>query len=196
MSFDDVFLNWLAQYRALTAQEAFHVINHFGKQMPVPPFGQNLQRDDLMVISTTPDAFSDGSSTHPKLPQFGLATAAVWWPARSLRTYPLTQLEEDYGHVRGHPNWIAVFAHAEGYDPPSTRVGLLGVILSLSSPICCRLAIDSAATLSRAERIQSWLALHYSTFSARLPQSDGGHFSNAGERLMGGQGGSHPPAPC
>ena len=35
----------------------------------------------------------------------------------------------------------------------------------------CRLAIDSAATLHRAWRIQDWLARHISSFTAQLPLS-------------------------
>ena len=122
-------------------------------------------------IADKPDAFSDGSSTHPKLPQFGIATAAVWWPGRSLSASPLTQLEITYGHIRELQGGVTVAAHLEGYDPSSTRAELLGLIFAIFSPMTCRLAIDSAATLHRAWRIQDWLARHISSFSARLSLS-------------------------
>ena len=122
-------------------------------------------------IADKPDEFSDGSSTHPKMPQFGVATAAVWWPGRSLSTCPLTQFEHTYGHVRELQGGVAIAAHLEGYDPSSTRAELLGVVLALFSPLTFRLAIDSAATLHRAWRIQDWLPRNFSSFTAQLPLS-------------------------
>ena len=139
--------------------------------MPVPPVDQNCQLAGQINISDKPDAFSDGSSTHPKLPQFGLATAAVWWPGRSLHTCPLTQLEHTYGIVSTFHNGVAIAAHLEGYDPSSTRAELLGLILALFSPLTCRLAIDSAAFLHRAWKVQDWLFRNISTFASRLPLS-------------------------
>ena len=171
LSFDASFLHWLEQYGDLNARDGFHLINGYGKQMPVPPASQTRQVATQTNIPDKPDAFSDGSSTHPKMPQFGIATAAVWWPGRSLRMHPLTQLERTYGHSRELQDGIAVAAYLEGYDPSSTRAELLGLILALFSPMSCRLAIDSAATLHRAWRIQDWLARHISSFTAQLPLS-------------------------
>ena len=111
-------------------------MNKFVQQMPVPPVGQCLQHGDCMKISEKPDALSDGSASHPKLPHYGLATAAVWWPGRSLQAMPLTQLEREYGHVREHSDGISVAAHLQGYDPSFTRAELLRVVLALFSPAC------------------------------------------------------------
>ena len=170
-SFDTAFLTWIDQYKDLNARDAFHLVNGYGKQMPIPFENNDCKISPQANIAQEPDAFSDGSSTHPKLPQFGLATAAVWWPGRSLATNPLTQLEQMYGHVNVLTNGITIAAHLPGYDPSSTRAEILGLILALFSPMACRLAIDSAATLNKAGRIQDWLTRNLTTFSARLPLS-------------------------
>ena len=130
-----------------------------------------MQHEEDCVMSKKPDAFSGGSLTSPKFPDFSLATAAVWWPGRSLHPTPLTTLERDYGRPDQQPTGLAIGGHIQGYDASSTRAELLGVILALFSPRCCHLALYSSSVLFKARRIQSWLSSHFSSLRARLPLS-------------------------
>ena len=125
-SFDNPFLRWLEQYKDLNARDGFHLINGYGKQMPVPSVKQACRVAPQTNIADKPDAFSDRSSTHPKMPQFGLATAAVWWPGRSLLTCPLTQLEQAYCHLRELQGGVAIATHFGRIQSIFNQSGVVG----------------------------------------------------------------------
>ena len=59
-SFDSAFLTWLEPYKHLNARDAFHHINGYGKQMPVPSVNMACQVTPQENIPEKPDAFSDG----------------------------------------------------------------------------------------------------------------------------------------
>eukprot|EP00973_Karenia_brevis_P021604 2970599-Karenia_brevis.AAC.1 len=78
----------------MDARAAFHTINEFGKQMPLPPANPPVGIDAADVnISNVPDVFSDGSLSDSTHPEFALATAAVWWPDRHVDDKPLSSHE-------------------------------------------------------------------------------------------------------
>eukprot|EP00973_Karenia_brevis_P064224 8925247-Karenia_brevis.AAC.1 len=83
-SIDDAFCQWLLPYAKYDASDAFQLLNGAGQTLETPP-------PPAPITARAPDepnCFSDGSLTHPTLPTYGLATAGVWHPCRSLDDLP------------------------------------------------------------------------------------------------------------
>ena len=80
---------WLNQVQHLDARTAFRQLTGDGELLTPPPLPHAVAE----VPPDTPTAYSDGAFANPKQPIYGLATAAVWWPAR---VAPPTSVECDY----------------------------------------------------------------------------------------------------
>ena len=89
-----------------------------------------------------------------KQPTDGIATAAVWWPNR---TMPMSTLEYDYGLCEQRSLGMAIMGYLGGYTSSSSRIELLGVILSLFSDQPLHLAVDNASVVRRASMYLDWL---------------------------------------
>ena len=140
----DPFTRWLSPFEHLDARAAFRKLSGEGEVLPIPSL-------PAQVHGTPPDspsAFSDGSFTNPTLPHFGLASAAVWWPGRvtPLSTHELTHADYMMKH-----DGVAILGYLGGYRSQSTRIELVGVILSIMSDLPVFLACDSQSVVKRAQ---------------------------------------------
>eukprot|EP00973_Karenia_brevis_P014818 2022393-Karenia_brevis.AAC.1 len=67
------------------------------------------------------------------MPQYGLSTAASWWPART-HTPPSIN-EHDLTISKQEQDGLACISCLHGYTSSSTRAELLGVITALLAPL-------------------------------------------------------------
>ena len=167
-SHSTAFLQWLQPLQHMDARAAFAQLNGGGKTLPITPLPQEVYGNP----SLEPDAFSDGSFSDARHPHFALSSAAVWWPQRESSKQPLSTLEHEYALERQLQDGLEVASYIDGFVSSSTRTELLGIILALFSDLPVHLAVDSAAVLGPARRIQSWLIRYVQSLSsAQLPQS-------------------------
>eukprot|EP00973_Karenia_brevis_P093528 12417746-Karenia_brevis.AAC.1 len=68
------------------ARTAFALLNGAGVVRDVP----DLPHEVMGEPSREPDAFSDGSFSDARHPDFSLTSAGIWWPNRQLNDSPLT----------------------------------------------------------------------------------------------------------
>ena len=116
---------------------------------PVPPEILPIPGLPAPVLGSPPEspsAFSDGSFTNPSLPHFGLASAAVWWPGRKT---PLSAHEFIHSDYMMKHDGVATMGYLGGYRSSSTRIELVGVILSIMSDLPVFLACDSQSVVRR-----------------------------------------------
>eukprot|EP00973_Karenia_brevis_P041352 5722898-Karenia_brevis.AAC.1 len=126
--------------------------------MPIPDLNPPLLDSAARAnLPEKPDAFTDGSLSDAKHPEFGFSTAPVWWPGRQLDQSPLSDLEYYYTEEKQETNGLATSSFINGYDSSSSRAELLGLILALFSDRLCHIAVDSSAVLGPAKRIQQWI---------------------------------------
>eukprot|EP00973_Karenia_brevis_P021804 2998799-Karenia_brevis.AAC.1 len=67
------------------------------------------------------------------MPQYGLSTAANWWPARL--SIPPSVNEQECTMPQQKQNGLACISCLHGYTSSSTRAELLGVLTALLAPI-------------------------------------------------------------
>ena len=139
----DPFTRWLSPVEHLDAKSVFRKLSGEGDILPVPDLPDKVHGD----VPESPSAFSDGSFTNPSMPHFGLAAAAVWWPARDAQLSTLELLHSDY-HMTS--TGVAIMGYLGGYRSSSTRIELVGVILAIMSSLPVHLACDSQSVVRRA----------------------------------------------
>eukprot|EP00973_Karenia_brevis_P012785 1737100-Karenia_brevis.AAC.1 len=90
-----------------------------------------------------PNAFTDGSVTHPKMPSAALATCSCWIPGRTDIHIPesLTM----FADFRFDADGLVGYTKLGGCRPSSTRAELLGLIIASLIPIAIHIAIDNHA---------------------------------------------------
>ena len=140
----DPFTRWLSPYEHLDARTAFRKLSGEGEVLPIPKLPAPVQG----TPPADPSAFSDGSFTCPSLPHYGLASAAVWWPGR---VTPLSELELLHSDYIMKNDGVAILGYLGGYRSSSTRIELVGVILSILSDLPVYLACDSQSVVRRAQ---------------------------------------------
>eukprot|EP00973_Karenia_brevis_P007678 1042795-Karenia_brevis.AAC.1 len=146
----DPFVVWLSEFAHFDAKTAFRNITGDGVILETPPLPSLVEGRPPQ----TANAFSDGSLTNPRQPNFGLASAAVWWPGR---TKDVTDLEYQFSLSEAVDGGLAIMGFLGGYRSSSSRVELLGVILALLSDLPVFLAVDNASVVRRAHFYHKWL---------------------------------------
>eukprot|EP00973_Karenia_brevis_P053874 7483859-Karenia_brevis.AAC.1 len=74
------------------------------------------------IPDAIPDVFSDGSLSDAIRPYFGLASAGVWCPDRTL---PPCGLELAYADDAAKTRGVGLYSKLDGYVPSSTRAELV-----------------------------------------------------------------------
>ena len=91
------------------------------------------------------------------LPAFGLPTAGVWWPGRTLA---LSDNEYCYALDETASNGRKLMAKLAGYAASSTRDESLGVVLLSFAPLPVHGGIDYSGAVGRASDIIKWISSH------------------------------------
>ena len=115
---------------------------HGDLQVPMPPMVQGIAPIDINV-------YTDGGLSHPRSPQFGLASAGVYWPHRpqEVDAYVVTELEREYGQVSIEGTSVVIKAALRGLAPSSARAELFGVIIAMLSSLPVHAGLDNLSVV-------------------------------------------------
>ena len=145
-------IEWLAPVQHLDAQTAFRRLTGEGVVLEAALLPMAVQGD----APDDPNCFSDGSFTKPAAPEYGLDSAAVWYPSRPAGP---SVLEDQYGlfQISDQEPGVALLGYLGGYRSSSSRIELVGTIMSMLANFPVHLAGDNLAVVNKASDLRAWL---------------------------------------